>query len=97
MRPRMGQVARALDFMGDSSDIHNGMRAGQSELLNSARQSSEIRLFQRMASDNQYSSTDFDEMAETVGLSGGVTGFLNKIQSTRRITNSPSTQVTRST
>ncbi|KAK1280744.1 Proline-rich receptor-like protein kinase PERK8 [Acorus gramineus] len=59
MRPRMGQVARALDCMGDSADLHNGMRPGQSELFNSAQQSAEIRLFQRMAFGNQDYSTDF--------------------------------------
>ncbi|KAK1322466.1 Proline-rich receptor-like protein kinase PERK8 [Acorus calamus] len=59
MRPRMGQVARALDCMGDSADLHNGMRPGQSELFNSAQQSVEIRLFQRMAFGNQDYSTDF--------------------------------------
>ncbi|KAJ6902878.1 proline-rich receptor-like protein kinase PERK9 isoform X2 [Populus alba x Populus x berolinensis] len=47
-RPRMGQVVRAFHTLA-TADLTNGMRVGESELFNSAQQSEEIRLFQRMA------------------------------------------------
>ncbi|XP_077253698.1 proline-rich receptor-like protein kinase PERK8 [Tasmannia lanceolata] len=58
-RPRMLQVVRALSGIADSMDLNNGIRPGQSELFNSAQQSAEIRLFQRMAFGSQDYSTDF--------------------------------------
>ncbi|KAG6712681.1 hypothetical protein I3842_05G114200 [Carya illinoinensis] len=57
-RPRMGQVVRAFDGFA-TSDLTNGMRVGESEVFNSAQQSAEIRLFQRMAFGSQNYSTDF--------------------------------------
>ncbi|KAK4597249.1 hypothetical protein RGQ29_015002 [Quercus rubra] len=57
-RPRMGQVVRAFDGLA-TSDLTNGMRVGESEVFNSAQQSAEIRLFQRMAFGSQEYSTDF--------------------------------------
>lgn len=57
-RPRMGQIVRAFDSMA-TSDLTNGMRFGESEVFNSAEQSEEIRLFQRMAFSSQPFSTDF--------------------------------------
>ncbi|XP_059655584.1 proline-rich receptor-like protein kinase PERK9 [Cornus florida] len=57
-RPRMGQVVRAFDNMA-TADLTNGMRVGESEIFNSAEQSAEIRLFQRMAFGSQNYSTDF--------------------------------------
>ncbi|KAJ7954022.1 Receptor-like kinase [Quillaja saponaria] len=57
-RPSMGQVVRAFDSLF-ISDLTNGMRPGESEVFNSAQQSAEIRLFQRMAFGDQYYSTDF--------------------------------------
>ncbi|KAI6686243.1 hypothetical protein NL676_032156 [Syzygium grande] len=57
-RPRMGQIVRAFDSLA-ASDLTNGMRLGESELFNSAQQSAEIRLFQRMAFDSQDYSTEF--------------------------------------
>ncbi|GMP83090.1 hypothetical protein CsSME_00037141 [Camellia sinensis var. sinensis] len=57
-RPRMGQVVRAFDGMA-ISDLTNGMRVGESEVFNSAEQSEEIRLFQRMAFGSQDHSTYF--------------------------------------
>ncbi|MQL90823.1 hypothetical protein Taro_023429 [Colocasia esculenta] len=59
MRPHMGQVVRALDGLGVSTDLHNGMAPGQSELFHSAQQSEEIRLFQRMAFGDQDYASDF--------------------------------------
>lgn len=52
------QVVRAFDSMA-TSDLTNGMRVGESEVFNSAQQSAEIRLFQRMAFGSQDYSTDF--------------------------------------
>eukprot|EP00268_Persea_americana_P057174 TRINITY_DN6831_c0_g2_i2.p1 TRINITY_DN6831_c0_g2~~TRINITY_DN6831_c0_g2_i2.p1 ORF type:complete len:114 (+),score=24.35 TRINITY_DN6831_c0_g2_i2:80-421(+) len=60
-RPRMSQVVRALDCIDDSADLTNGMRPGQSELFNSAQQSAEIRLFQRLAFGNQDYSINFSQ------------------------------------
>ncbi|GMJ07820.1 hypothetical protein HRI_004451200 [Hibiscus trionum] len=60
-RPRMSQVVRALDSLDESSDITNGMRPGQSGVFDSAQQSEEIRLFQRLAFGSQdYSSSFFN-------------------------------------
>lgn len=52
------QVVRAFDGLA-TSDLTNGMRVGESEVFNSAQQSAEIRLFQRMAFGSQEYSTDF--------------------------------------
>lgn len=49
---------RAFDSMA-TSDLTNGMKVGESEIFNSAQQSAEIRLFQRMAFGSQEYSTDF--------------------------------------
>ncbi|KAM6572872.1 hypothetical protein CsatA_016952 [Cannabis sativa] len=58
-RPRMGQVVRALDSMDEFSDLSNGVKPGQSEVYDSAQQSAQIRMFQRMAFGSQDYSTDF--------------------------------------
>lgn len=59
-RPRMSQVVRALDTIGELSDITNGMKPGQSEIFNSREQSAQIRMFQRMAFGSQdISSSEF--------------------------------------
>lgn len=52
------QVVRAFDSL-DTSDLTNGMRVGESAMFDSAQQSEEIRLFQRMAFGSQNYSTDF--------------------------------------
>ncbi|KAI3423475.1 uncharacterized protein J3R85_010971 [Psidium guajava] len=57
-RPRMGQIVRAFDSLA-AADLTNGMRLGESEAFNSAQQSAEIRLFQRMAFGSQNYSTEF--------------------------------------
>lgn len=49
---------RAFDSSA-TADLTNGMRVGESEIFNSAQQSAEIRLFQRMAFGSQNYSTDF--------------------------------------
>lgn len=51
---------RALEFVAES-DLSNGMKPGQSDVFDSAQQSAEIRLFQRMAFGSQDYSTDFSE------------------------------------
>ncbi|XVE71992.1 hypothetical protein DITRI_Ditri11bG0002600 [Diplodiscus trichospermus] len=59
-RPKMSQVVRALDSLDESSDLTNGMRPGQSEVFDSAQQSAQIRMFQRLAFGSQdYSSSFF--------------------------------------
>ncbi|KAK1423177.1 hypothetical protein QVD17_18472 [Tagetes erecta] len=57
-RPRMGQIVRAFESL-ETEDLSNGMRVGESEIYNSAEQSAEIRLFQRMAFGSQNYSTDY--------------------------------------
>ncbi|XP_059670544.1 proline-rich receptor-like protein kinase PERK8 [Cornus florida] len=55
-RPRMSQVVRALYSLVQLSDITNGMKPGQSEVW---QQSTEIRMFRRMAFGSKDWSTDF--------------------------------------
>ncbi|KAK6116388.1 hypothetical protein DH2020_049850 [Rehmannia glutinosa] len=57
-RPKMGQVARALDSM-DMADLTNGMKVGDSRMFNSGHESEEIRLFRKMAFGSQNYSTGF--------------------------------------
>ncbi|CAN6927539.1 unnamed protein product [Brassica oleracea] len=57
-RPRMSQIVRAFDSLAEE-DLVNGMRLGQSKVIDSAEQSAEIRLFRRMAFGSQNYSTDF--------------------------------------
>ncbi|KAH0984323.1 hypothetical protein GBA52_011500 [Prunus armeniaca] len=58
-RPRMRQVVRAFDSLDELSDLSNGMKPGQSEIFDSAQQSAQIRMFQRMAFGSQDNSTSF--------------------------------------
>ncbi|GLT41195.1 hypothetical protein SLA2020_152770 [Shorea laevis] len=44
-RPRMSQVARALDSLDELSDLTNGMKPGQSEVFDSAQQSAQLRIW----------------------------------------------------
>lgn len=53
------QVVRALDSLDDISDLSNGMKPGQSEVFDSAQQSAQIRMFQRMAFGSQDYSTEY--------------------------------------
>lgn len=48
---------RAFDSLAEE-DLTNGMRLGESEIINSAQQSAEIRLFRRMAFGSENYSTD---------------------------------------
>ncbi|KAF3593900.1 hypothetical protein DY000_02025516, partial [Brassica cretica] len=57
-RPRMSQIVRDFDSLAEE-DLANRMRLGQSEVIDSAEQSAEIRLFRRMAFGSQNYSTDF--------------------------------------
>ncbi|KAH7682721.1 Non-specific serine/threonine protein kinase protein [Dioscorea alata] len=52
MRPRMGQVVRALDSLAEF-DIRNGIIPGRSELFALGLDSSEVELFQNMVSGSQ--------------------------------------------
>ncbi|KAL8035272.1 hypothetical protein ABFX02_12G086600 [Erythranthe guttata] len=71
-RPTMGQVVRAFDNMA-TSDLTNGMKVGESEIFNSAQQSAEIRLFQRMAFGSQDYSTDFFSQNNSLSSEGNRT------------------------
>lgn len=64
-RPRMRQVVRALDSLDDASDLSNGMKPGQSEVFNSADQSAQIRMFQRMAFGSQDYSTNYFNQSQS--------------------------------
>ncbi|XP_010460140.1 PREDICTED: proline-rich receptor-like protein kinase PERK12 [Camelina sativa] len=48
-RPRMVQVVRALDCDGDSGDISNGIKVGQSTAYDSGQYNEEIMKFRKMA------------------------------------------------
>ncbi|WOL11758.1 hypothetical protein Cni_G20522 [Canna indica] len=62
MRPRMGQVVRALEGLNDL-DINNGVRPGQSEIFSSSPGSEEIRMFQRMGFASQENSSDYSRVS----------------------------------
>ncbi|KAM0012065.1 putative protein kinase RLK-Pelle-PERK-1 family [Helianthus debilis subsp. tardiflorus] len=65
-RPRMSQVVRALDSIVEfTTDLSNGMKPGQSEIIDSREQSAQIRLFQRMAFGSQDYSSDFFNDSQT--------------------------------
>lgn len=60
-RPRMSQIARALDSMEEMADLNNGVKPGQSGIFSSREHSAQIRMFQRMAFGSQdYSSEYFN-------------------------------------
>ncbi|KAL3624151.1 Proline-rich receptor-like protein kinase perk8 [Castilleja foliolosa] len=60
-RPKMTQVARALDSMDELADLNNGVKPGQSGIFNSREHSAQIRMFQRTAFGSQdYSSGSVD-------------------------------------
>lgn len=48
-RPRMAQVARALDCEGEMSDLSNGVKYGQSTIYDSGQYNQDIMKFRRMA------------------------------------------------
>uniref|UniRef100_A0A2P2NFS8 non-specific serine/threonine protein kinase n=1 Tax=Rhizophora mucronata TaxID=61149 RepID=A0A2P2NFS8_RHIMU len=58
-RPRMSQVVRALDSLDELSDLSNGMKPGQSEIIDSREHSAQIRMFQRLAFGGEDHSSDF--------------------------------------
>ncbi|XP_019419881.1 PREDICTED: proline-rich receptor-like protein kinase PERK8 isoform X1 [Lupinus angustifolius] len=61
-RPKMSQVVRALDSLDEFSDLNNGVKPGQSSIVNTAQwQSAEIRMFRRMAFGSQDSSNFYNE------------------------------------
>ncbi|KAK9271841.1 hypothetical protein L1049_002206 [Liquidambar formosana] len=69
-RPRMGQVVRAFDSIGEISDLTNGMIPGQSTVFDSAQQSAQIRMFQRMAFGSQDYSSEFFNQSQSSWRSG---------------------------
>lgn len=58
-------MVRALDSLDDASDLSNGMKPGQSEVFNSADQSAQIRMFQRMAFGSQDYSTNYFNQSQS--------------------------------
>lgn len=58
-RPKMSQVVRALDSISEMSDLSNGMKPGDSQIIDSREQSAQIRMFQRMAFGSEEYGTDF--------------------------------------
>lgn len=64
-RPRMSQVVRALDSLGEIGDITNGIKPGQSQIYDSRQQSAQIRMFQRMAFGSQDYSSDFFDNSQS--------------------------------
>ncbi|XVF44003.1 hypothetical protein PTKIN_Ptkin02bG0085100 [Pterospermum kingtungense] len=55
-RPRMALVVRALDFEGDSDDLSNGVKVGQSTVYDSGQYNEEILRFRRLALASDISS-----------------------------------------
>ncbi|KAG9159164.1 hypothetical protein Leryth_024924, partial [Lithospermum erythrorhizon] len=59
-RPKMSQVVRALDSISAmSDDLTNGMKPGDSQIVDSREQSAQIRMFQRMAFGNPEHDSSF--------------------------------------
>ncbi|EEF28741.1 proline-rich receptor-like protein kinase PERK8 isoform X2 [Ricinus communis] len=58
-RPRMSQVARALESLDELSDLSNGIKPGQSEIFDSREHSAQIRMFQRLAFGSQDYTSDY--------------------------------------
>ncbi|KAG6426159.1 hypothetical protein SASPL_110377 [Salvia splendens] len=70
-RPSMGQVVRAFDRMA-TPDLTNGMRVGESEIINSAEQSEEIRLFQRWAFGSKHLEVKKLVVISSVGAASAI-------------------------
>ncbi|KAL6553098.1 Proline-rich receptor-like protein kinase perk8 [Orobanche gracilis] len=60
-RPKMSQVARALDSMYELEDLNNGVKPGQSGIYTSSEHSAQIRMFQRMAFGSQDYTSDHSQ------------------------------------
>jgi len=58
-RPRMVQVWRSLDVDGNSMDLTNGVKLGQSTVYDSGQYSADIDHFRRMAFDNKLDTTEY--------------------------------------
>ncbi|CAM8893263.1 unnamed protein product [Rhodiola kirilowii] len=69
-RPKMGQVVRAFDSMGELADLTNGVKPGQSGIFNTAEQSAQMRMFQRMAFGSQEYSNGFFNESQSSWSSG---------------------------
>ncbi|XP_062110317.1 proline-rich receptor-like protein kinase PERK12 [Humulus lupulus] len=57
-RPRMAQVARALDCEGEMSDLSNGVKYGQSTIYESGQYNQDIMRFRKMALGGDSSEYD---------------------------------------
>lgn len=57
-RPRMMQLARALDCEGEMSDLSNGVKYGQSTIYDSGQYNQDIMKFRRMALGGDSSDCD---------------------------------------
>lgn len=55
----ISQVVRALDSIVEESDLSNGMNVGQSQVYDSAEQSAQIRMFQKLAFGSQIFSSEY--------------------------------------
>ncbi|CAM8896010.1 unnamed protein product [Rhodiola kirilowii] len=71
-RPKMGQVVRAFDSMGELADLTNGVKPGQSGIFNTAEQSAQMRMFQRMAFGSQEYSNGFFNESQSSWSSGSL-------------------------
>ncbi|XP_028769482.1 proline-rich receptor-like protein kinase PERK8 [Neltuma alba] len=63
-RPRMSQVARALDSIDEFSDLCNGIKPGQSTTFNPSPPSAQVRMFQKMifgGASQDFSSSFFND------------------------------------
>ncbi|KAK4488319.1 hypothetical protein RD792_004075 [Penstemon davidsonii] len=63
-RPKMSQVARALDSMEELADLNNGVKPGQSGIFTSREHSAQIKMFQRMAFGNENGNGNEDYSSE---------------------------------
>ncbi|KAL6351388.1 hypothetical protein AAG906_035180 [Vitis piasezkii] len=57
-RPRMAKVVRALDSEGESTDLTNGVKYGQSTIYDSGQYNQDIQRFRRMALGDDSSEYD---------------------------------------
>ncbi|PWA67515.1 protein kinase-like domain-containing protein [Artemisia annua] len=67
-RPRMGQIVRAFESL-ETEYLSNGMKVGESEIYDSAQQSTEISMFRRMGFGSQKYSTNYFTQGSTTPYS----------------------------
>ncbi|KAF7822212.1 proline-rich receptor-like protein kinase PERK8 [Senna tora] len=64
-RPRMSQVVRALDSLDEFADLSNGMKPGESRMMDPSVPSAQIRMFRKMAFGSQDLSSSFFNESQT--------------------------------